>query len=99
MSDTQARFAVTAGPAATVTAGTVTTAVTAGGRLAAVGPDAVPPRRRPAPIAALRRADALGPADALRPGEDQDGDEPSTAAARSSRGRAAHCRIALHYLD
>ncbi|MFE2722505.1 hypothetical protein [Kitasatospora sp. NPDC059327] len=84
MSDTQARFAVTA--------------VTAAGRLAAVGPDGVPPRRRPAPVAALRPIAAFRPADALRPEEDEDADEPSTAAG-SSRGRSAHCRIALHYLD
>ncbi|MFF1902785.1 hypothetical protein [Kitasatospora sp. NPDC058218] len=54
--------------------------------------DAVPLRRRGlAPIAALRPEEGGN--------EDEDGDDPSGAAARQPRGRAAHCRIALQYLD
>ncbi|MER6397281.1 hypothetical protein ABT263_14690 [Kitasatospora sp. NPDC001603] len=66
-----------------------TTAGTAVGRpLAVVERDAVPPRRRgPAPV-----PDVLA-------GADEEGDEPSGAAGRQWRGRAAHCRIALQYLD
>ncbi|MEU1506610.1 hypothetical protein [Kitasatospora sp. NPDC005748] len=56
--------------------------------LAVVERDAVPPRRRgPAPV-----PDVLA-------GADGEGDEPSGAAVRQWRGRAAHCRIALQYLD
>ncbi|MEV0534784.1 hypothetical protein [Kitasatospora sp. NPDC050463] len=72
--------------------------------LGAVEREAVPPRRRGlAPIAALRPEDEHEHEHEEHEHEDEDGDEdgarPSGAAARQPRGRAAHCRIALQYLD
>ncbi|MGV9263760.1 hypothetical protein ACWDRR_03725 [Kitasatospora sp. NPDC003701] len=85
MSDTQVLFTFAAGAAE---ARPLAAGAAEARPLAAVERNALPPRRR-----------GLAPVAAVRPEGDEDDDEPSGAAARQPRGRAAHCRIALQYLD